>query len=331
MSTSHAHTQAHANAAFPSDTDPTGTKTLRERRFIPELNRRFRRVRGLVRTTVGYENDAFGLRANAEPVEVFDFPTNPEKRRAFERWLNQALRDEVLEPTDLIGIRNGEHYTATYVRDSYSKALIDAGRRLREQGVDIEQQDVETMFKMPVHRSSLKRLYTRTYGNLEDITDDGAQSVREALTEGFADGHNPNKMATRINKEVEQLNISRARVLARTETINNYSIGTLDRYQRAGVGMVRVDAEWSTAGDRRVCPICETLEGRVMTIDEARNGNFEFEPAEGQPASLAGTYQIRPPAHPSCRCALLPVVQSANQVLASNQYAASDGVRSMAA
>jgi len=44
-------------------------------------------------------------------------------------------------------------------------------------------------------------------------------------------------------------------------------------------------AEWQTAGDERVCPLCEPLDGTVMTIEEARG---------------------LIPRHPNCRCMWVP-------------------------
>jgi SPP1 gp7 family putative phage head morphogenesis protein len=46
-------------------------------------------------------------------------------------------------------------------------------------------------------------------------------------------------------------------------------------------------AEWRTAGDERVCPYCSSMEGRILSPDEA-----------------VGMI----PAHDFCRCAFLPVV-----------------------
>jgi len=65
---------------------------------------------------------------------------------------------------------------------------------------------------------------------------------------------------------------------------------------------------WSDAGDARVCPICERLDGReipLTTIDEA---TFTFEPGPDDPDSLAGEYALKPPIHPGGRCVLLPVI-----------------------
>lgn len=351
--------------------DPTQTTTLRQR-FERDLSRRIRRVKGLIRATVGYENDAFGLSANqtvhehiqgptdstppslitnryidelwtyvrdeirddvwhrvsinrdlydqfhnqfgsglianAEPADTFDFPTDSRKQRAFHRWLKRALADEFLEPATFVDVREGRHYTATYVRSSYSKAVEDAGRRLRAEGFDVPDEAVSTIFNLPVHESSLRRIYTRAYENLEGINDDAAQVIRQELAQGFAEGVNPREMATRMNRELDTIDLKRARVLARTEVIHSYSTGTLDRYERAGVGRVTVSAEFASAADDRVCSLCASQEGRVHSVSEARTGTFDFAPGEQDPPSLEGTYPVNPPIHPSCRCSWLPVV-----------------------
>lgn len=53
-----------------------------------------------------------------------------------------------------------------------------------------------------------------------------------------------------------------------------------------------VGQRWSTARDEFVCPVCAPLNGKVVLLDE------EF-PVE------AG-YEGEPPAHPNCRCVLIP-------------------------
>ena len=50
---------------------------------------------------------------------------------------------------------------------------------------------------------------------------------------------------------------------------------------------VIVKAEWMTAGDDRVCPICASLQGQVFSLDE-------IEPLI--------------PRHPNCRCIALPLL-----------------------
>jgi SPP1 gp7 family putative phage head morphogenesis protein len=81
--------------------------------------------------------------------------------------------------------------------------------------------------------------------------------------------------------------IKRARVLTRTEVINAHAEATLNSYTEAGLEGVTVNAEYTTAGDNKVCPKRRKLEGKVYTIAEAR-----------------GVI----PMHPNCRCAWIGVV-----------------------
>ena len=75
-------------------------------------------------------------------------------------------------------------------------------------------------------------------------------------------------------------------MIARTEVIAAHAEGQLDAYSVLGVKQVKVQAEWLTAGDDLVCPLCADLDGEVMSIDEARG---------------------LIPRHPLCRCAWKPV------------------------
>ena len=144
-------------------------------------------------------------------------------------------------------------------------------------------------FNAPIHADALGILYTRNYRELKGITDAMDQEISRVLTRGFAEGWNPRKMAREINDRVDKVGLTRARTLARTETIHAHSEATLNRYESmlGADAQVTGKAELLTAGDRRVCPICESLEGTVFSLTEAR-----------------GVV----PVHPNCRCAFLPVV-----------------------
>jgi len=298
----------HQHAHLRQLQDPTETETLR-RRFLREVRRRFRRVRGAIREAVGYEMDVLHLSQDSRLAEAEDierFATDEGKARAFATWIREQLREEVLDPVRRGEIRDGGHWTAQYIRSSYGQAWEQAADRLRSRGVATE--SVDDVFNLGVPREQLRRLYTRTYENLESITTEAVPQVRETLTQGLAEGVNPREMARRLTEEVRTVQRTRAEVLARTELINSYSESTLDRYERAQVNGVTVSGEFSTADDSDVCPICESIEGTEYTTDELREATFEFEPSESEPDHLAGPYPVKPPVHPQCRCAILPVV-----------------------
>jgi len=307
MSPTHRHHQAGLRELSG---DPTNTEDLRER-FLREIRRRFRRLRGRIREAAGYEDDVFHLAQDARLADADDverFPTDGGKTRAFIAWLREKLDDDVLEPATRREVRDGEHWSATYIRAAYVKGWEQARERLQNAGVATEA--VDDVFRLGVPTEQLRRLYTRTYENLESVTSAAAPAVRETLTEGLAEGVNPKEMARRLTETVRGLQRTRAEVLARTEVINSYAEATLDRYDRVGVDGVTVSGEFATADDDRVCPICNALEGEEFATDAMRTATFEFDPSTAPDAveSDGGTYPVKPPVHPQCRCAILPVI-----------------------
>jgi SPP1 gp7 family putative phage head morphogenesis protein len=287
-----------------STTTPTAnrqgraTSTVVEEEFLKEIRRRFRRLRGLVRRTVGYENDAFDLRANADEREAFDFPTDRSKTAAFMRWLRGAIRDEVLEPMPWPDVREGRHWTAQYLRSAFVRGVNQSTGLLFQQGASVENIPDDEITSRPIFASTLRDLYTRTYENLQAISEADAQDIRETLTQGFAEGVNPREMARRLTSEVRTLQRTRAETLARTETINAHSEGTLRNYERAGVDAVS-HGEWQATQDDDTCAFCRRLSGAELTIDEMRSGAVEW---RGQ------VYRLSPPSHPNGRCVILPSI-----------------------
>lgn len=290
-------------------TDPTNTQTIRER-FLKAVRQRFKALRGRIRQVVGYDEDRLRLKQDAtlaEPDDIERFSTNEGKTRAFINWLREGLDDDVLEAVEREQVRDGDHWSSTYIRAAYRQGWENATQRLQNAGVSADA--VDNVFNLGVPTRQLKRLYTRTYENLESVVEDAADDVRDVLTKGLAEGVNPREMARRLAKEIRTIQRSRAEVLARTEVINSYAEATLDRYDRAGVGGATVSGEFATADDSRVCPICESIEGAEYTTDAMRSETFVFEASESEPDHLEGEYPVKPPVHPQCRCAILPVVE----------------------
>lgn len=233
----------------------------------------------------------------------FQFPADVDDSVKIERfmsWLRTQLENDVLTVIQ----RNNN----TYIRSAYGRGLDHAASALREAGVDVTEPELQAAFNLPIHQESLQLLFTRNYAALEGITDEVAKQIADELTTGFSQGLGPREMARNITDRVDKIGKTRATTLARTEVINAHSQATLNRYERMGVDGVTVQAEFTTAGDNRVCPLCASLEGRTFTIEEARSETFRYEADDDEPPSLSGTYNVRPPIHPNCRCAWLPVV-----------------------
>lgn len=286
---------------------PTNTQDI-EQAFIDELRRRMKRVRGLVRRTVGYENDALRLRQdadgptiNAEEQEAFAFISDSGRVQQFISWFKQAIQDEVLGQVGTgVTIAAGDHWTAEFVDRAYVGGWNQATGLLFQQGAQVENIDDADILNLPKPTEQLRKLHGQAYEQLEDITAHAATVMREELTKGLARGENPRKIARRLNQELESVTRDRLETYARTAIVDSHADATLDRYEDAGVDVVS-HSEWSTAGDARVCPICRALDGREFTTKEMRDTTFEME-------DVSFNVRLKPPAHPNCRCAILPVI-----------------------
>lgn len=297
-------TTAHAHGGEALQADPSRTSTLRKR-YAQKLRGRYDELITAIRTGV-IEQDVFGLRGEslqAQPIDdppPFRFETDSRKHEEFMAWLRRQLNRGVLRVIE----RNNN----VYIQNAYNSGLRHARRELQKAGHPIEQQDVEITFNLPVHQEAVALLYTRNYEALRGINQEIAKQISRALADGFARGENPRVIARTITDRVDKIGRTRATTLARTEVIHAHSEATLNRYQQAGTEQVTIRAEFATAGDRRVCPVCLAREGKTVTIQQAREESFTFEPGEDDPPSLAGRYPIKPPIHPNCRCVWLPVV-----------------------
>ncbi len=308
---------AVADAAAPlhNSSDPTATKSLRESEFRPALTRRFRALKGAIRATVGYEYDFFDLREDAQaevtasaserertheliaeaddiaPVDETDFETKRDEGAipAFNAWLSKQIAEGVLEVASGPTVRAGGHYTGAYIRAAAKRGWDDGSRRLARAGA--ESDVLEASFDLPLPQRQLRELYTQAYSDLQGITENLEDEIREELTRGLVAGENPRKIARRLNKRVD-VAITWAENLARTKVIESYNEEALTRYEEYGVEGVAAEVEHLTAGDNRVCVVCRSLAGSTYTIDDARG---------------------RIPVHKNCRCTWIPVVGDTQQ------------------
>lgn len=298
MST-HQHNTTDTLASYTRDGSygPTQTKTV-TKRFEQNLRGVLGRINAALKQAI-IEADIFGLQGNTDTLAVDDPPNleteeNTQKAAQFIQWLREQLDSELLELVS----RNEN----VYIRSAYAQGIRTATRQLQERGIDPATVDITELVEQGNFNRGLRVLFTRTYEFLEDMADAVVTNVRNTLLDGFSKGKNPREIASNISDRVDSIGKHRATVIARTEIINAHTEGYLNRVddisdtQDVDIG---VSHEWQTAEDNRVCPICKPLNGVVFTTDEMRDSTFD----------LGGnTWQLKPPAHPQCRCALLPTV-----------------------
>lgn len=107
------------------------------------------------------------------------------------------------------------------------------------------------------------------------------EALNEGLTESVIAGVNPDKLKDRL---MEQFNVSynRADSIVRTEMAHIQTKAAEQRYKDAGLKKVQI---WAKE-DERLCKICGKLHEKEYTLGE----------------------NIPVPAHPRCRCCIVPVI-----------------------
>lgn len=275
--------------------DPTRTTTL-QKQFMADMRRRFKELSKNIQELV-VDDDAFGLDVSTVqtfnqqvPFQVWRFRSDSQKVQAYHAWLTQQVNTGILTP---VGGVSGQPWTAPYIESAYKKGAIRAYTDLRKKELASNPslfeggraEFVRTAFNQPIMTSKIELLYNRAFTELQGVTAAMDQQMSRILAEGLSQGQGPRAIARSLRDNVTKLTNTRAITIARTEIVRAHAEGQLDAFEFLGVEEVGILAEWSTAGDELVCPLCEPLEGVVMTVKEARG---------------------LIPRHPNCRCAWIP-------------------------
>lgn len=229
-------------------------------------------------------------------AKQFEFHTSAQKITEFQKWLREQFKSTITGKSE-------EELWEKYIQSGFEKG---AGRAFddwtaKDKGklpfgdiageLDLpsfyaggKREFLKSAFAMPETVEKVKLLAGRTFDDLEGCTEDMATKLGRLLSDGLIEGKNPRD----VGKEIaDQLDVSenRAQTIARTEIIRAHAEGQLDAFEKMGVTEIGIDVEWSTAGDLRVCPECDELNGTIYTVEEA-HGLLPY--------------------HPNCRCAFLP-------------------------
>jgi SPP1 gp7 family putative phage head morphogenesis protein len=270
--------------------DPSRT-TLQRRAFVVEVVRRLRALKAAVVELVSTE-DAFGLKPRQQfsPLKTnarYEFLTSSDKVDAFNGWLQSQIDANVL------GVQRGEDaWTAKYIESSYKKGMMRAYTDAHKKELAAKpafynqsrEQFLKDSFAAPETREKLKLLFTRTFEEMKGMTNAMKGQMSRVLADGLAHGRSAAEIAGDLADRID-VSMARAKTIARTEVIRAHAEGQLDSYEELGVKELGIMAEWSTAGDDAVCPLCVPLEGTVYKVEEARG---------------------LIPRHPNCRCTFIP-------------------------
>lgn len=263
----------------PLKVDPSRTLGL-QKRFQADLTRRLKALQTAIRIWL-VRDDELGLVTN---VKTHAFDTTSKKANAFKLWLDDQVKKGFLT----------EDASKTYVTSSYKQGLSRAYDQAKPSaGVDpkfhqgSKAQFMASAFGGGENIDTLELLATRTFNNIEGLTNDMKLRLNRILVEGMAKGGGAESMAKRMVDELKGMTLARARTIARTEIAHAQAEGQLDGFEALGLDAVDLDAELSTAFD--ACPQCEAVKAK---------GPYSIEQARGLI-----------PIHPNCRCGWVLVVK----------------------
>lgn len=299
-----------------------------QRRFMKQMNRRFGELMKDVRLSIE-DRDCFGIDSErliigarqaymqtklareiktASPTQprAYQFVTTPKKIDGFMDWLREQEELNVLQIVMRPGRREGMYapWTDVYIDSTYQQGIRRSRLELRKKGYDVPSLEVmpggiSTVMNQPVHADRIGIIYARTFERLKTVTAIANTEIREKISDGLtsglarglAEGKHPKVIARELRKDVtnrlDKIGRTRARMIARTETARAHHVAMVTEYRQAAEDMqVTVMAEWKTAGFG-VCDICIGFEEHPpWTLDE-----------------IEGML----PAHPNCRCVILPM------------------------
>lgn len=130
----------------------------------------------------------------------------------------------------------------------------------------------------------IKYLMNRNFENVSTVDKIFLERMRTVLMAGIKKGESISSMIRKLTSNTN-VNSLEAERIVRTEIIKASNQGAISAYEDSG--MVK-EVEWLTAEDERICPVCNSLDRKKMSFNEARN-------------LIEGI-------HPNCRCTIIPVI-----------------------
>lgn len=296
--------------------DPTETTILRNQ-FAAKMGKRYGLLNQNTKKSI-VKNDCFGIKKGVSLQEIdssIDRAIIPaplvedslsqgnevEQTEAFMAWVENQERSIILQHA--YGISGlASYWFSPYIKTAYKKGMIWARANLKREyradkqsdkarNIKTDPSDINSGMESQTVVDQLNMLWTRSLTGLEGINDATNVEIRRVLLDGLSFGWSPLKISQEISSRISDIGTYRAKLLARTEIIKAHHMASINEYRQAGIVGVKVMAEFTTARDSRVCPICADLDfkrtGKLWPLDEIE--------------SII-------PVHPNCRCAALPSV-----------------------
>lgn len=167
------------------------------------------------------------------------------------------------------------HLVASYLRGS--SEMLEWGRTMTT--------DMPIYYEGPPMRQALAYAQKRTAVLVKGLNDETRDQMRGVIENAIKQKRGIPGLSRDLRNQMDDMTKVRAKMIARTETCDALESAFMDRAKDLKV----TGKEWVVTDP---CPICED------------NGNAGVIPID-KPFPSG---DMRPPAHPNCRCALAPVM-----------------------
>lgn len=264
--------------------DPSATLRLRNA-LVAQFTRRFANIARVLLPTL--ENlyaakSSLSVLATIADQTEFDYKGDAAKLQEFRRWLDKQIQIEIFDDD----VENLPDWISKPLHDAYGKGIHYVREFLQSQ---LESQGAtyyDANFLLnPYHRYRMEVIWARAFTQVVGITDNMQQQLAEILTSAMLKGINPVDAANEMKAKISGIQLSKARVLARTEIVLAHSLASLQQMKNFEELLgVEIKARWQTA-----------LDGRERPSHRARHGNIY---TQEEVAPLLG--------EPNCRCSLAP-------------------------
>ena len=232
----------------------------------------------------------------------------------FKEFKNRVTKDLSLCNTYEEFLERTQDYTTNNI-------LINSGY-----SAEMEAIISKAMNNIRFQRASQRELVEQTINNnvaylIQNVGEDIKETVRTVVKQGYDEGLHPRDIATNISAEIDKINNTRARTIARTEVKRTDTVANYVRHKESGAVGFTVQCRPDC------CPYCAEEYDSERTADQQKdvldyinelNAYNEGKSADekiddpllhGKGETLGGDVQFSmddtdmlPPLHPNCRC-----------------------------
>ena len=226
---------------------------------------------------------------------------------ALHKWGRSLFRGVTADTVALITARLDDHEHSKPLRDALIAVLQDVAGA----GAEFGQKQVERVFMgvkavdppgvvlggvdwTAANSDAAQWAIEYGYSLIRGITDTTRAQVAREVRYFIDNSLTINQLRDRLMAG-HLFSRSRAGAIAVTEVTRAYAEGNTAAWKASKVVQGK---EWMTAYDEAACPLCRPLSGKIVKLNEAFDGRI-----------------MNPPAHPRCRCWVVPVVIDDTAVL----------------